>query len=120
MALTDNCVTIIPHFIVKEGELDAFKAWCAKLEKVVATEEKCLFFGFSFDGDKVYCLEGYEGAQGVFEHLEVAGPHFDEGFSKVDVQKIEFHGPAAELEKLKETIDSLGAKAYTMEYGFRK
>ena len=120
MALTDQCVSIHPYFTVKEGRMEAFKEWCGKLEEMCAKEEKCLYFGFSFDGDNALCREGYVGAEGVFEHLDNVGQYLDDVFSNVDVQRIEFHGPAAELEKLKETIESLGATAYTMEYGFRR
>jgi hypothetical protein len=100
--------------------MEAFRGWCAKLEELCAKEEKCLYFGFSFDGDKAYCREGYAGAEGVFEHLENVGAYLDDVFSNVEVERIEFHGPAEELAKLKETIESLGANAYAMEYGFRK
>jgi len=67
MATEDTCCTIAPYFKIAEGELEAFKSLCEKFVEKTSEEPKCLYYGFSFDGDEAHCREGYEGTEGVLE-----------------------------------------------------
>ncbi|HZJ39113.1 MAG TPA: hypothetical protein VFD18_08060 [Chthoniobacterales bacterium] len=59
-----NFVTLNPYFKVHPGKLEAFKAaFPAFIQKTMA-EEKNLFYGFTMNGDEVFCREGYSDADG--------------------------------------------------------
>ena len=73
MATQDKCCTIVPYFKVKDGKLEAFKSLCEQFVEKTGKEPKCLYYGFSFDGDQVHCREGYADADGLLFHLENVG-----------------------------------------------
>lgn len=120
MALEDNCVTLVPYFKVHDGQLDAFKKGCADFVAKTKQEEKVLHYGFSFDGDQAHCREGYDGAQGVLDHLENVGALLDEALKISDITRLEVHGPAAEIDKLREPLGALNPQFFTLELGFRR
>ena len=94
-------VSLHPYFKVHPGRLDAFKAALPAFIEKTATETKNLFYGFSINGDEVFCREGYVDAEGVLAHLDNVGAMLAEAFKIADLIRIELHGPAEELEKLK-------------------
>ena len=53
-----------------DGKLDEFKAMCPKFIESTKKESKCLYYGFSFDGQNAHCREGYADAEGVLQHLD--------------------------------------------------
>ena len=78
---------------------------------------ECLYYGFAESGDKVWCREGYTGAQGVLDHLtEVKQPH-EEGLKIVTEAglKVDIIGPASELEKLKPALTPMGAVFWELD-----
>jgi quinol monooxygenase YgiN len=96
-----NFVSLHPYFKVHPGKLDAFKAALPAFIEKTATETKNLFYGFSINGDEVFCREGYVDAGGVLAHLDNVGAMLAEAFKIADLIRLELHGPAEELEKLK-------------------
>ena len=83
------------------------------------TEAKCLYYGFSFDGDQAYCREGYEDAEGLLTHLDNVGALLEESLKIADLTRLEIHGPEAELAKLRGPLADLEVQFFTLEYGFR-
>ena len=72
-----------------------------------ATEQKNLFYGFTIKGDEVFCREAYTDAEGLLAHLDNVGAMLAEALKIADLTRIEVHGPAAELEKLKAPLAHL-------------
>ncbi len=120
MATEDGCCTIVPYFEVHEGKLDDFKTLCEQFVEKSGTEPKCLYYGFSFDGDRAHCREGYEDAAGALAHLENVGALLQEALKISDLASLEIHGPEEELEKLREPLKDLNPRFFTLEYGFRR
>jgi len=120
MATKDTCCTIVPYFKVHAGKIDAFRNLCERFVAKSSSEPKCLYYGFSFDGDEVHCREGYVDAEGAMHHLENIGMLLNEALTLADVSRLEIHGPAAELDKLRASLDPLKPRYFTLEYGFRK
>jgi len=120
MATEDKCCTIVPYFKVHAGQLDAFKKLCEQFVEKTRTEPKCLYYGFTFNGDRVHCREGYEDAEGLLAHVDNIGALLQEALTIADVERLEIHGPAEELAKLREPLAQLGAEFFTLEYGFRR
>ena len=50
-----NFVSLHPYFNVHPGKLDAFKAALPAFVEKTATEEKNLFYGFTINGDEIFC-----------------------------------------------------------------
>ena len=96
-----NFVSLHPYFKVHPGKLDALKAALPAFIEKTATEENNLFYGFSINGDEVFCREGYVGAEGVLAHLDNVGALLAEALKIADLIRLEVHGPAEELDKLK-------------------
>ena len=120
MATQDTCCTIAPYFKVKGGELEAFKALCEQCVEKTTQEPKCLYYGFSFEGDVVHCREGYEDAEGALAHLENVSSLLQELLKISDLTRLEIHGPEAELAKLRGPTADLKPQFFTLEYGFRR
>jgi len=118
MATQDKCCTIVPYFKVQNGKLEAFKALSEKMVENTIKEPKCLYYGFSFDGDVAFCREGYEDAEGALAHLENVGPLLQELLKISDLTRLEVHAPSEELAKLREPMAELKPQFFTLEYGF--
>ncbi len=104
MNYSEHVVSIHPYFKVHPGKMDEFKASLpAFIEKSVA-EEKNLYYDFTIHGDEVFCREAYLGADGLLEHLANVGALLDTLMKLADLTRMEVHGPAAELDKLKEPL----------------
>lgn len=120
MATQDTCCTIVPYFKVHEGQLEAFKSLCEQFVEKTRSESQCLYYGFSFDGDQVYCREGYEDAQALLVHLENVGALLDEALKIAELTRLEIHGPEEELAHLREPLKDLGPQFFRLKYGFRR
>ena len=120
MATTDTCCTVVPYFKVHQDRLDDFKKLCEQFVAAAGTEPKCLYYGFSFDGNEAHCREGYRDASGVLEHLQNVGPLLDHALAMADLSRLEVHGPAAELAQLREPLEAFSPRYFTLEYGFRR
>jgi quinol monooxygenase YgiN len=120
MATQDTCCTIVPYFQVQGGKLPVFKSLCEQFVETTDREPKCLYYGFSFDGNQAHCREGYEDADGMLAHLENVGSLLDEALKIADLTRLEVHGPEGELAKLRDPLADLKPQFFTLEYGFRR
>jgi quinol monooxygenase YgiN len=107
MTALSHFVTLHPYFKVHAGKLDAFKAALPAFVAKTKGEEKNLFYGFTINGDEVFCREGYTDAEGVLAHLENVGAMLAEAMKIADLIRVELHGPAVELDKLREPLAHL-------------
>ena len=120
MATDDKTVTICPYFKVKSGRLEAFKSLCERFVERTGTEPKCHYYGFCFNGDQVFCREGYEGAEAALGHLENVDDLLKQALELADLEKLELHGPAEELDKMREPLAALNPQYFVLEYGFKR
>ena len=120
MATQDNCCSLAPYFKAHSGKLDAFKELCPQFVAKTNEEPKCLYYGFSFDGDQIHCREGYADADGLLAHLENVGSLLEEALKISDLTRLEVHGPEEELVKLREPLANLNPQYFVLEYGFRR
>ena len=107
MKLLSNFVSLHPYFKVHPGKLEAFKSGFAAFVEKTAREEKNLFYEFTVNGDEAFCREGYVDAEGLLAHLENVGALLAEALKIADLTRLEVHGPAAELDKLREPLAHL-------------
>jgi len=107
MSALSNFVGLHPYFKVHPGKLEAVKAGFPRFVEKTATEKKNLFYGFSVNGDDIFCREGHTDAKGVLAHLDNVGALLAEMLTMADLTRVEVHGPAVELNKLKEPLAHL-------------
>ncbi len=120
MALEDQVCTLVPYFTVQDGKMDEFKALGERMVERTRGEDAVVFYGFSFDGHTAHCREGYKDAQGILAHLENVDALLKQALEISSIARLEVHGPAAEIDKLREPLAGLGPAFYTMETGFRR
>ena len=120
MTLEDSMCSVVPYFTVQDGKLDEFKALGEQMVTATKSESECLFYGFSYSGNRAFCREAYTGADGVLAHLGNVDALLKQALEIANLDSLEIHGPAAELDKLHEPLSSLNPVYFTMETGFRK
>ena len=115
----DTSVTIVPYFKVNEGQMDNFKALCEEFVALTKNEEKCQYYGFSFNGNIAHCRESYTDAEGLLAHLKNVDATLKKALEISQLERLEIHGLKQELDKLREPLASLNATYFELEYGFR-
>ena len=120
MSQLSDAVSIHPYFKVHAGKFDAVHALLARFVAKTQPEKNCIFYNFTLDSDTVHCREAYVGAQGVAEHLDNVGPLLDEMLKLSDLVRLEFHGPAAELDKLRERCAPLNPAWFVSQCGISR
>ena len=115
MSTLSNFVSIHPYFKAHPGKLEEMKASFPKFLEKTRTEEKNLFYEFTINGDEVFCREGYVGAEGALAHLDNVGELLAEALTIADLKRLEIHGPAEELEKLKAPLAHLNPVWFVLE-----
>jgi quinol monooxygenase YgiN len=120
MSTPDTCCTLHPYFRIAAGQAARFRELADQCVAQTRTEPKCLYYGFSFDGDVAYCREGYVNADGLLVHLGNVGPILQEVFRIAELVRLEVHGPEAQLAKLRAPLAKLNPQFFTLESGFRR
>ncbi len=120
MSHLSNFVSLHPYFKVHPGKLDAIKAMLPKFAEKTATEKGNLFYGFTMNGDELFCREAYENADGLLAHLDNVGALLAEAMKIADLTRIEVHGPATELDKLRKPSAHLNPQFFTLELGLAR
>src|SRR5213076_287277 len=101
MSPLSKFVSLHPYFKVHPGKLETVKAGFPRFIEKTTTENPNLFYEFSVNGDEIFCREGYTDAEGLLAHLDNVGALLAEALKISDLIRIEVHGPAAAIEKLK-------------------
>lgn len=112
-----NVVSIHPYFKVHAGHLEAAQALLRRFVEKTQSEPACLFYEFTLNVDEVFCREGYVGAAGVQAHLANVGALLDEMLTISDLIRLEFHGPADELDTLREPMAGLNPAWFVTQCG---
>lgn len=120
MSTFDNSVSIHPYFQVKEGKMEEAKKMIVGFGELVSKNEpreNCLFYNFTIKDDVICCREAYANAEAVLAHLGNCGEALGPFFQIADLIRIELHGPAAELDKLKEAFADFKPEYFESECG---
>merc|ERR1712093_689407 len=119
-ASTADFFTIQPTFTIKDlKKAEPFMKKCVYLTQ---NEAGCMYYGWTIQGDKLFCREAYVDAAAVQAHLDnivpSVGEMLDSGAASLD--KIEFHGPKAGWPTFKKSADALGAIYWDRYASFSK
>ena len=120
MSALSNFVSLHPYFKVHPGKLEAVKAGFPRFVEKTATEKENLFYGFTSNGEEMFCREAYENAEGLLAHIENIGALLAEMLTMADLIRVEVHGSAEELEKLKGPLAHLNPAWFTIEASVRR
>jgi quinol monooxygenase YgiN len=119
MATSDLVCSIYPYFLVPEENMEKFQELCDRFVEKTHQEPKCLYYGFSFNGLEVHCREAYEDADALLNHLQNVGDILNEALQISELTRLEIHGAASELAKLKEPLKDFAVQYFELQYGFR-
>lgn len=120
MSLPNNLVTLHPYFKAHTGRLDDIHALLGEFVQTTRSEAGCLFYEFTVLEDRVFCREGYAGAAGVLAHLENVGEVLGRMLGMSDLTRLEFHGPAAEIDQLRGPLAHLEAEFFVLHSGIER
>jgi hypothetical protein len=101
----DTDVHFLLYWDVKD--MGKFLAAGQEMQMLSAKENNCIYFGFTKCSEtKAVSKEGYRIAEGFLEHLQnIDGPLRKALDPKVgSISQIDVHGPATELNKLREPL----------------
>jgi quinol monooxygenase YgiN len=107
-------VSLHPYFKVPPEKLDALKGILPEFIAKTRDEVGSLFYEFSVNDDEVFCREGYENAEAVLAHLENVDAMLQAAMGMAELIRIEVHGPAAQLAKLKRPLAHLNPVWFTL------
>merc|ERR1712142_737323 len=120
LIMSDTHLALAVVFDVPEGQ--DFKSYFPKF--YAATKNGpgaagCLYYGFGFAGDSMYCREGYKTAEDCAKHGADVKEMIEEPMKAVGAGnfKLNVVGPAAELEKLKPKLAPRGAIFWELDSG---
>lgn len=121
MSHPDTCCSLVPYFEVAADKMSEFKALTEQFVERTKTESGCLFYAFSFNGQAAHCREGYEDAAALLAHLDNVGAILGEALKIATITRLEVHGPASELDKLRAPLAGLNPQWFTLvEGGIRR
>ncbi len=120
MSISTNVVSLHPYFKAKPGQLAEAKAMLPRFVAATSAEKLVLHYDFTINGDEIFCRESYAGAEGLLAHLENVGAVLGEFLKSCDLTRIEVHGPAGELAKLKDALAGLNPVWFVYECGLNR
>ena len=118
--MQDHSVSFHPYFKIHSGKLDACEDLVKRFVETTKPEPGCLYYSFTFNGDQAYCREAYVDADALLKHAESVGALIQEALTIADIIRLEAHGPAAEIDKLREPLAGLKPEYFILDHGFRK
>lgn len=107
MSRLSGFVSLHPYFKVPPEKLELLKAILPEFAAKTRDETGNLFYEFTIDGDEVFCREGYLNAEALLAHLENVGAMLAEALKMADLVRVEVHGPAEEIDKLRAPLAHL-------------
>jgi len=113
-------VSIHPYFKPHEGKLAEFVAGLPAFVERTRTEEAVLHYDFTVCGEIVFCREAYRGGEGALAHLQNVGDLLDKALGIAELIRLEVHGAAAELNKMREPLKDLPVQWFVLETGLER
>ncbi len=115
MSLPANTVSIHPYFRAHPGKAGAFRALLPAFIEKTSAEAGNLYYEFTSNGDEFFCREGYAGGEAALAHLGNVGALLEQLLTMADLLRLEIHGPADELAKMKEPLAAHNPAWFTLE-----
>lgn len=117
MSALSTAVSLHPYFQIHPGKIAEFTAIFPQFVAKTSTEKACLYYDFTLNGDEAFCREGYTNGDAALAHLENVGDLLKQALAIATLTRLEIHGPAAELEKMKGPLASLSPAWFIHQTG---
>ena len=113
-------VSVHPYFKVHPGKVAEFQAILPDMIAKVAAEPGTLAYEIGANGDEFMFREAYDGAAGWQSHMANTDPIVARLLQVATVRRLEIHGPAQELDKLRAQVSAMNPVWYIRETGVWK
>lgn len=120
MNYPDNIVSVHPYFKVHAGKLAEFKAILPEMIAKVAAEPGTRCYEIAAHGDEYLFREAYVGAAGWQAHMINTDALVARLLKVATVTRLEIHGKAEELDKLRVQVAAMNPVWYVRETGVWK
>jgi hypothetical protein len=117
MSELSSAVSLHPYFKVQTGKLEAFIAEMSAFVEKTRNEAGVLYYDFTLNGDVVHCREAYKTGEAALAHLENVGENLGRALGMAELIRLEIHGPAAELDKMRTPLAALDADWFIHQTG---
>jgi len=115
-----SIVSIHPYFTPHEGRFAVFIAMLPEFVERTRREEDVLFYDFTVCEPQIFCREAYSGGEGALAHLENVADLLGRALEIAELTRLEIHGDAAELDKMREPLADLPVKWFVLEAGLQR
>lgn len=120
MSTFAKAVTIHPYFQIQAGRIEDFVANMTDFTNQTATEEGCLYYNFTLNGDEAFCREGYVDGDAALAHLANVDAQIKKALSMSTMTRLEIHGPEEELAKMRAPLAGLNPAWFVHQTGLDK
>jgi quinol monooxygenase YgiN len=117
MAQSFNCVCLVPYFKAFPGKEAEVRKMFPRFVEKTSLENGVVYYDFFSNGDEFYCREAYRDAAAALAHLTNVGVLLDEMMKLADLTRVEIHGSASEVAKVKESLEPLHPICFIHEHG---
>ena len=107
-------VSLHPYFKVPPDKLAVLKGILPEFVAKTRDETRNYFYEFTVCDDVVFCREAYVNAEALLEHLGNVQAMLEQALAMAELIRLEVHGPARELEKLKGPLAHLNPEWFTL------
>lgn len=114
-----SIVSIHPYFTPHEGRFADFIAMLPEFVERTRSEEDVLFYDFTVCEPMIFCREAYAGGEGALAHLENVGDLLGKALEIAELTRLEVHGAAAELDKMREALKDLPVQWFVLRAGLQ-
>lgn len=115
-----TAVSLHPYFQIHPGKVDEFTSNFPKFVEKTATEEGCLYYDFTLNGDEAFCREAYIDGDAALHHLQNVDELLKAALSISTLTRLEIHGPEAELAKMRGPLAGLNPAWFVHQTGLPK
>ena len=115
-----TAVSLHPYFQIYPGKIEEFKENMEAFVKQTASEEGCLYYNFTLNGDEAFCREAYVDGDATLFHLGNVDEQLKKALSMSTLTRLEIHGPEAELEKMRGPLATLDPAWFVYQTGLEK
>lgn len=110
-------VSLHPYFKVHPGKLAEFKSLVPEFVEKTQSEARNMFYEFSLHGDEFFCREAYLDADALLAHLAHVDATLHKALKIADLVRLEVHGPANQLDRLREPLAQLKPAWFVLTSG---
>lgn len=117
MPSLSTAVSIHPYFQIHPGQIDAFSEVIRTFIKTTGTEDGCLYYDFTLNGDEAFCREAYADGDAALFHLGNVDQVIKQALEISTMTRLEIHGPEVELEKMRGPLVALNPAWFVHQGG---